>query len=197
MPRKPVQSASAAPNKNQLRTFFLTESKSPLGKALENISEPWQREIVRIILAPDLSSKSKTERIRDQLSKLEDADPEDDQMDGLNALVELLPTRARGKARVLVRFWPSNLKLKEGLVLFPDGQVGSPALDVLKYYSTPQTYRVPLPLALWQMNQVMRDSKVPAAAFDQSKSPYTFSVPPKRSILQDDVKTRKSWLVLD
>ena len=165
-----------------LKTYYLTENMSKTGEKLGTL-KGWELEVAKALLAPSAEERDKVALIRKVLEGRGPAtnDSENDSPEALAQLIELLPKATRSRARVLLHHLPKSLRVKDGLVLFPDDTPGSPLIDVLKYYCSPRHFRVPLPQGFQRMNQLLKDAKVPQTAFSTDKSPYIIRASPTPS----------------
>ena len=160
------------------KTYYMTTDISAVGKKLARLSG-WEKDVADILVSKDADKISKLLAMLQPLASGEDASINKVFWD---EIIPLLPKSIRSKARIFLHHAQRFLKVdKDGLVELGEGTRGSSLLDVLKFYCSPASMPVPLPLGTDAMDQLMRQHHMPISAFGKGRHPYHTQTSPPSS----------------
>lgn len=93
-----------------------------------------------------------------------------DKEDSLSDLAEFLPKSYRGRAKILLHYLHGHIRLNEQQrVVYPNDQVGSHILDLVKYFVSP--FPSDRPLDAPKFTKLMTQAGVPSSALAKKAAP--------------------------
>ncbi len=141
-----------------------------------------QKTIASLLLDSNLSETEKLSQIKKTIQKLEskseiDRDAtkvnNDEELHGVHQFImELLPKQQKGKGNIFLHYLLKNVTLTpDNRVLYPDGEVGSSVLDVVRYFVTSIKLPVKMPVDGIKLANLIHEWSFPYSAFGFGKHP--------------------------
>ena len=144
------------PLKSKAQTYYLSQDLSPRVKSLSDLSEDWEKQVATVLLG---TSGTKADEIRRLLpSKTERTN---------NAILDLLPRGIKNRGRILLHHLLPRVSLGDGdvVILPPNGTATAPLIDVLRFFASPKSMRVPVPTGAGHLIEFFRSRGFPQSAF--------------------------------
>ena len=143
-------------------TYFLTRDVPKFIKNLNNLKSDWEREIASILLDRGLSEEEKMVKIRNQLP----TGTSSDSGSIIETVLQLLPKAVRGRARVFLTHLLPRVSLLDGdIVSIPDFGPTAPLIDIVKFFCSPPSHRVPPPFGMAELWNFFQARRFPQSAF--------------------------------
>ena len=172
------------------KTYYLTTSVPSAIKQLGN-SSGWQREVVDILLS-DKTEQDKQDVLRSLIAQKPESDNNSLKID---QLLTMMPKNTRSRARIFLHHVLTFLRVRDdGATELDGGILSSPLIDIVRYYCSPISVRVALPVASEHLERTFREHNVPAIAFARGRLPTNTHL-----VFSDTVHSKSSkntWIEL-
>ncbi|MCP3681356.1 MAG: hypothetical protein GY861_01575 [bacterium] len=93
----------------------------------------------------------------------------------IEEIINLLPKNIRKKATTFLYYLFQKVTISsDSRIQYPDGEMGSPILDIVKYFTTSSKIPVKMPFDGIKLSRLIEQWSFPEAAFGNGKHPSSF-----------------------
>ena len=147
-------------------SYYLSKDVPKFIRNLSELKSEWERGVASLLLDRSIPEEEKAEKIGNLLpnSKSDDTSPSE----VIETVLQLLPKATRGRARIFLTHLLPRVSLADGdIVSIPDFGPTSPLIDVVKYFCSPPSHRVPPPFGMAELWNFFQSRSFPQSAFCQ------------------------------
>ena len=144
----------------KMETWYLTQNPDQTIRKLSELIG-WKRQIATVLI----SKSQGDEHVADEIRSLLPARGREQEQETITTILELLSKQVRSRAKVFLSHLLAKASVDDsGQLVLPDGAITSPVIDVVKYYVSPASHRVPPPTGVQRINKFLKDINMPRAA---------------------------------